>query len=66
MVVYPSTPDYFSNIKMLVMPYRGTTSGIVRDFFGWSTEHEISYDAGTMSTCDSTTSQLGTFAFWVR
>ena len=66
-VIYPSEPDYYSNIKMLVMPYKHPIGGLYpRSFSGWSEGHEISYNAGTMNTCSFTTSQLGTFTFWVR
>jgi len=66
-LVYPSSPDYHSNVKMIVMPYNHVISyGGPRNFSGWSQSHEISYDAGTMNTCSSTTSFIGSFAFWVR
>jgi hypothetical protein len=65
-VVYPSSPDYHSNVKMLVVPYMQPISGGTRGFSGWSPAHEISYQASTMDTCSSTISQLGTFSFWLR
>jgi large repetitive protein len=65
-VVYPSSPDYYSNVKMLVVPYMQPISGGTRGFSGWSTAHEISYQESTMNTCSSTISQLGTFSFWLR
>jgi len=64
-VVYPYSPGYHSNVKMLVVPYSQPFGGS-RGFSGWSPSHEISYQAGTMDTCSYTNQQLGTFTFWLR
>ncbi len=70
-VVYPSSPDYFSNPKMFVFPYRhqNPTYGYlnVRGFDGWTPSNEISYGGGSsFNSCSSSPAQLGTFTFWVR
>jgi hypothetical protein len=65
-VIYPSSPDYYSNIKMLVMPHVQPIDGSTRSFSGWTAGHEISYRAGTMNTCSSTFAMAGTFGFWIR
>ena len=66
-LVYPPSPDYHSNVKMIVVPHEHirTYSGS-REFSGWTPGHEISYEASGMNTCSSTTSFSGSFAFWVR
>ncbi|MBN2799765.1 MAG: hypothetical protein JXX28_11515 [Deltaproteobacteria bacterium] len=68
LVVYPSSPNYHSNPKMIVMPYRhqvGYTG--TRGFTGWTTSHEISGTGNTsFDSCVSTPAQLGTFEFFVR
>ena len=68
-VVYPSSPDYVSNPKMIVMPYRHQTSpsGSPRSFTGWSTSSEIAFNGGSSwGSCSTSPAQLGTFTFWVR
>ncbi|MEC7947307.1 MAG: MopE-related protein [Myxococcota bacterium] len=71
-VIYPSSPDYYSNPKMFVFPYMlrntaYTSSPYRRDFSGWSTSNEISYNGGaSFNSCSSTPAQIGTFTFWVR
>jgi len=64
-VIYPESPDYHSNVKMLVVPYYHADGGS-RGFSEWSQSHEISYAPGTMGTCSYTVAQLGTFGFWLR
>jgi len=64
-VIYPSSPGYHSNVKMLVVPDSQPFGG-GRGFSGWSSSHEISYQPGTMDTCSYTYQQLGTFTFWLR
>ncbi len=67
-VVYPSSPDYYSNPKMLVMSHQQTlTYTSVRLFAGWTASNEISGTGGSsFNTCSSTPSQLGTFEFYLR
>ena len=71
-VIYPSSPDYYSNPKMFVFPYQlrntaYTSSPYPRSFSGWTTSNEISYNGGaTFNSCSSTPAQIGTFTFWVR
>ncbi|MFK7930359.1 MAG: MopE-related protein, partial [Myxococcota bacterium] len=67
-VVYPATPNYYSNPKMIVASYRqyvGFTG--LRQFRGWSTSTEIAGTGNTSFNTSSTTpAQLGTVTFWVR
>ena len=67
--VYPSSPDYTFNLKMIVAPYTqevGTSYDGPRQFSGWTTSHEISYNGSLFNTSSSTPSQLGTFTFFIR
>jgi len=68
-VVYPSSPNYYSNPKMFVMGYHGGMSGGVRYFTGWSAATEISWDSGTsFNSCTGSpplTPFYGTFVFAV-
>ena len=64
-LVYPPSPSYHSNVKMIVASYT-LRYGSPRSFSGWSPSHEISYQEGGMDTCSSTIASAGTFAFWVR
>ncbi|MES2606415.1 MAG: hypothetical protein V4603_15885 [Pseudomonadota bacterium] len=53
MVIYPSNPDYYSNIKFLVQPYQHFVgySG-ARYFSPWDAGREISWNNGsTLNTC---------------
>jgi hypothetical protein len=69
-VVYPSSPNYHSNPKMIVASYNqyvAPHNNQGRSFTDWSTSHEISFDAGnSFSTCTSTPPHTGTFRFFVR
>jgi hypothetical protein len=70
-VIYPSAPNYYNNIKLMVQPYRQTNYalGQPRSFSSWSTSHEISYNGGvTMNSCfgsPSLTAFLGSFEITV-
>ena len=66
-VVYPTSPDYHSNPKIFVFPYRhqvGSTNA--RSFSSWSQSNEISYSGSSFNSCSSTPAFIGTFAMWVR
>jgi len=68
-VVYPSSPNYHSNPKMIVTTYWQVSGGYnsARSFSGWSQSHEISGTGNTsFNTCSSTPAQLGTFEFYVK
>jgi hypothetical protein len=67
-VVYPTSPNYYSNEKLLVMPYKNlVSSGAPRNFAGWSTASEITWQAGTMNSCTGLPPGfLGSFEFYVR
>jgi cysteine-rich repeat protein len=63
-VIYPANPNYYSNPKMIVMPYRlqvGTMNP--RNFNSWTPGHEISWNNGNaMNTCNGpVTAFTGTF-----
>ncbi|HFE45157.1 MAG TPA: DUF4215 domain-containing protein [Nannocystis exedens] len=52
-VVYPANPNYYSNPKMIVMPYRHQQGGnSPRSFSGWTMGHEISYSGSSFNTCN--------------
>ena len=66
-VVYPTSPNYHSNPKIFVFPYRhqvGSTNA--RSFSSWSQSNEISYSGSSFNSCSSTPAFIGTFAMWVR
>lgn len=74
-VLYPSTPDYYSNPKVFVMPYRLMIDGAgsPRQFTPWSMDREIAWNSGaSFNSCQATeggaASQpfLGKFEFFVR
>lgn len=51
-VIYPGTPNWYYNAKIVVMPYEGHLSGEPRQFKDWGQEYEISYNGGTpMNLC---------------
>jgi hypothetical protein len=69
-VVYPNSPNYYFNPRMIVASYNQYVAPYdnqARSFTDWSTSHEISYDAGnTFHTGTSTPPHTGTFRFFVR
>ncbi len=53
-VIYNATPSYISNIKLMVQPYRQMNyqAGTPRSFTGWTADHEITYNGGSlMGSC---------------
>ncbi len=67
--IYPSSPNYYSNLRMIVAPYRHTGSSTsVRQFRQWDTSSEISFvsPTATFSTQNESPPQFGTFEFYVR
>ena len=67
-VIYPSNPDYYSNPKMFVMPYRHQIgNNNPRNFAGWGPNTEITYSAGSFNSCNGVSSAItGSFEFYVR
>ena len=68
-VVYPTNPNYYNNPKMIVASYQQYVSPFtgVRNFTGWTQNHEISYNGGsTFHTGQSTPAQLGMITFYIR
>lgn len=68
MVIYPANPNYYSNQKLMIYPYRlfiGTNNP--RNFNGWTPTHEISWNNGnTMNSCNGPLpSYVGRFQFRV-
>ncbi|MCA9692782.1 MAG: DUF4215 domain-containing protein [Myxococcales bacterium] len=64
-VVYPANPNYYSNPKLLAMPYKGYNAPWqqARGFSSWSTGAEISYNGGnSMNTCTTVVAFTGTFS----
>ena len=59
-VIYPTNPNYYSNPKMVVMPYRHQVgNNNPRNFNGWSQATEINWNNGTsFNTCNN-----GAFGF---
>ena len=53
-VVYPANPNYYSNPKIMAMPYKQYVAPWVqvRSFAGWTQAHEISMNLNTMNTCN--------------
>ncbi len=64
-MIYPAAPNYISNVKMIVMPnkqYVDPWAGFVRQFTGWTTSHEISWNNNNpMMSCSAVTAFLGKF-----
>jgi cysteine-rich repeat protein len=63
-VVYPANPNYYNNVKLMAMPYKGYNPPWQqpRGFTGWSTSAEISFNGGnTFSTCNGVVPFTGTF-----
>lgn len=68
-VLYGASPNYYSNPKAFIMPYRQYVSPYVqiRSFGGWTTSTEISFNNGTtFDSCTSTPGYIGTAEFYVR
>jgi hypothetical protein len=68
-LVYPASPNYYSNEKILVMPYQNQVGYAgARGFMGWTTQSEITYAPGTMNSCTGGLPPgfVGTFEFFVR
>ena len=51
-IIYPSNPNWYNNIKMMVMPHDGAYGGMPRQFKNWGPEYEIAWNGGTlMNAC---------------
>ena len=51
-IIYPSSPNWYINPKMIVMPQDGGASMMPRHFDNWGPEYEISYNGGeSMNAC---------------
>ncbi|MCA9656806.1 MAG: DUF4215 domain-containing protein, partial [Myxococcales bacterium] len=66
-VIYPANPNYYSNPKMLVFPYRlQVGNNNPRSFSGWAVSKEIAYNGSSFNTCQNTIPVFnGTFTLTV-
>jgi hypothetical protein len=67
-VIYPSSPNYYNNVKLMIQPYRqmGYQVGTPRYFPNWTPTSEITWNGGTlMNTCNATTAFAGRFSVTV-
>ena len=63
-VIYPANPNYYSNVKLMAMPYKQYVAPYQgnRGFSGWSQAAEISYNGGsTFNTCNGVVPFTGSF-----
>ncbi len=66
-VIYPMNPNYYSNPKMFVFPYRQQVGGAApRSFGNWSVNSEISYFADSFDSCNGVKPFIGSFDVYVR
>jgi cysteine-rich repeat protein len=61
-IIYPANPNWYNNIKMLVMPHEGAFGGMPRQFANWGTEYEVSWNGGAlMNACTADAGGLQPF-----
>ena len=70
--IYPSNPNYYSNLKILIQPYQHYNQWVgPRYFANWTANHEITWaDGNTFNTCGWGGTMgpgfNGTFEFYVN